>query len=290
MRKKKERLRELLHEWKKLKFRVDEVDKLIFSILEINSYEEYSPKKKMNVIIACAGKGTRFKANTPKIIYSINGKMIFEYINNIIEDYVNDIFIIVSKQNYQEIREALQPLHNDIHYVIQKEQLGDGDAIYQTKNYIKEKNGDSLILWGDAIYQKVAIQRIIALHQIFNNDFTCLTEYVENPYAGFSRNDAGEFLNSFHGRIGKTPGIGENDCSFFICKTKILFEYLKMMFIDYEFIRKDTDIGEMYFIHILDYMKRDKRKIELVCCMQKNDVLEFNTLEEAERIANILKQ
>lgn len=43
--------------------------------------------------------------------------------------------------------------------------------MYQIKNYLKDTSGDSLILWGDAIYKKEAVQRMIAIHQIFHNDF-----------------------------------------------------------------------------------------------------------------------
>lgn len=286
----KERLRELLQDWGKLKIKVDELDELVFSILGIRSYEEYFPKMKLNIIIACAGNGSRFKVNIPKIIYRINGKMVFEYINDIIKKYAKDTFVIVSESNCREIREAIQPICNDIHYVIEKEQFGDGDAIYQIRNYINEKNSSSLIFWGDAIYQKKAVQRIIALHQIFNNDFTCLTEYVEGPYAGFIRNDNGELLRTFHSRIGISPAVGENDCSFFVCATKILMKYLEIMSSDYELKRSNGNTEEMYFIHILDYMKKDKLKIDLICCMQKNDVLEFNTLEEAKLIERVLME
>lgn len=215
--------------------------------------------------------------------------MVIEYINNIIREYVKKIYIIVSKQNYSVINRTLKPLNINAFYVIQKELLGDGDAVYQIKNYLKDTSGDSLILWGDAIYKKEAVQRMIAIHQIFHNDFTCLTDYTKNPYAGFSRDCNGKFLSTFHQRIGKTPKMGENDCSFFVCDTQCLLKYLETMHLDYEFMSYDIDIGEMYFIHILDYMKKDDLRIELVCCKQENDVLEFNTVEEAKEIEKFLK-
>ena len=98
----------------------------------------------ITTVILAAGKSSRFKANTSKLIYPLCGLPIISHVHKIAKKVSGkNIVIVCNKDNINELKLILK----DCIFVIQKHQKGTADAIEQAKNKINSKN--VLILFGD---------------------------------------------------------------------------------------------------------------------------------------------
>ncbi len=98
----------------------------------------------ITTVILAAGKSTRFKATTSKLIYPLCGLPIISHVYLIAKKISGKkVIVVCNKDNIEELKTILK----DCIFVIQNQQRGTADAIEQAKNKINSKN--VLVLFGD---------------------------------------------------------------------------------------------------------------------------------------------
>ena len=125
----------------------------------------------MDAVILCAGKGTRLMPlteNRPRPMIPIAGKPILEHIISKIEDFVDNIYLIVKYKKEIIINHFKN--HPKITFIEQKEIDGTGYAVLMAKNYI---NDDFLVINGDIIFDDdlkdiINYKNAIALTEVDN--------------------------------------------------------------------------------------------------------------------------
>ena len=112
----------------------------------------------VQVVVLCAGKGTRMKSEKAKVMHEIMGKPMSKYIYDLAKGISEKkpIFVVGHK------KEQIEDYYKDtVEYVEQKEQLGTGHAIMITKDFLSPED-DILILCGDTpLVKKESIEKII---------------------------------------------------------------------------------------------------------------------------------
>ncbi len=125
----------------------------------------------MDAVILCAGKGTRLMPlteNRPKPMIPIAGRPILEHIINKIEDFVDNIYLIVKYKKETIVNHFKN--HSKITFIEQKEIDGTGYAVLMAKDYI---NDDFLVINGDIIFDDdlkdiVNYKNAVALTEVDN--------------------------------------------------------------------------------------------------------------------------
>ncbi len=108
----------------------------------------------MKAIIPIAGVGTRLRPHTyttPKALLKVAGKPVISYLLDKIKELgIKDVVLIVS-EGQEKVKEYIDKSYDfKTSYVIQKEQLGLGHAIYLARETVgKDK---CLIIYGDTIF------------------------------------------------------------------------------------------------------------------------------------------
>lgn len=105
----------------------------------------------MNVIIPVAGEGIRLKPHThflPKCLLYVAGKTILEYILDSIKPLKISKLVLVLGSNAEKIIQFCKKFSFDFEFIIQRQRLGLGHAIYLGTKGLK---GPSLVLLGDTI-------------------------------------------------------------------------------------------------------------------------------------------
>ncbi len=143
-----------------------------------------------NVIILAGGQGKRMKSEKPKVLCSVLGEPMLEWVISACEDSgINDICVVKGYQG-QYIDEYLCARHGKarITTVEQKERLGTGHAVMQAAGYLKERNGgNTLILCGDAPFiDKKTITAALELHKANSCGVTVVTSKIDDP-TGYGR-------------------------------------------------------------------------------------------------------
>jgi len=103
-------------------------------------------KNKVSIVILAAGKGSRMKSSTAKVLHNISGKPMLYHIIKASKEVSNDITVVIAHQK-EEVQEKMQSFFDDINFVIQDSvnYPGTGGALRE----ISPKNEIVLVLNGD---------------------------------------------------------------------------------------------------------------------------------------------
>ena len=93
-------------------------------------------------IILAAGKGTRMKSETPKVLHKIFEKPLLGYVLDNVKNIVNESFVIVG-HHAEEVTEFVQKNYSSAKTVLQSPQLGTGHAVSMVCPYLKDFKGQA---------------------------------------------------------------------------------------------------------------------------------------------------
>jgi bifunctional UDP-N-acetylglucosamine pyrophosphorylase / glucosamine-1-phosphate N-acetyltransferase len=106
-------------------------------------------KQPLTAIILAAGKGTRMKSDMSKVLHQVAGLSMIGHVIKLCQNlHVRNIIIVVGHHAEQVKQEALKHAPNAI-FVEQSEQLGTGHAVNCASDYLKDTEGDAIILYAD---------------------------------------------------------------------------------------------------------------------------------------------
>ena len=100
----------------------------------------------LSVIILAAGKGTRMKSETPKVLFHTAGKPMIDYTVELSKSLNPEKIVVVTGNMAEAVQEHLQDY--SVEFALQKQQRGTADAVMAAINQIDD-NGKVLILCGD---------------------------------------------------------------------------------------------------------------------------------------------
>lgn len=117
----------------------------------------------MKSVILAAGKGTRMgehTKNTPKPLLRIGGRPILEHTLLALPRSVNEALIVVNYLS-EQIKDYFGYKFGGIRidYIFQKEFLGTANAVWETKQFLK--NEGFLVLNGDDLYNKNDLEKCL---------------------------------------------------------------------------------------------------------------------------------
>jgi len=134
----------------------------------------------IKAVILAAGKGTRMKSKTPKVLHEIFEKPLLGYVLDNVKHIVSESFIIVGHQA-DEVEKYIKK-YPDSHTVLQSPQLGTGDAVSKVCPMLNDYNGLVLILCGDTpLITESTLIEFIEYHKSKNSDLTVMSTIFENP-------------------------------------------------------------------------------------------------------------
>ena len=150
-------------------------------------------------IILAAGKGTRMKSDTPKVLHTIFDKTLVGYVIEAVNKtgLVDENFIIVGHQA-ERVEEYIEKNYINSKTVLQSPQLGTGHAVSMVLPHLENYDGDVIILCGDTpLITEETLKKFIYSHRAKKSDLTVMSAIFENPtnYGRIVRNSDGT-LNS----------------------------------------------------------------------------------------------
>lgn len=138
------------------------------------------------IAILAAGKGTRMKSTTPKVLQKIGGVTLIERVLSSCKEINVDRRLIVVGHQAEQIKSSLKH-SNEIEFVVQTPQKGTGHAVQQLIPSLKDFEGELLILNADVpLLKSSTIENLIKTHTSSEADVTILSAKVSNP-SGYGR-------------------------------------------------------------------------------------------------------
>lgn len=138
-------------------------------------------ENKIKSVILAAGKGTRMKSETPKVLHKIFEKPLLGYVLDNVKPITNEDFVIVG-HHAEEVTEFVQKNYKSAKTVLQTPQLGTGHAVSMVCPALENFDGQVLILCGDTpLITKETLQKFIEYHNSVNSDLTVMSTIFDNP-------------------------------------------------------------------------------------------------------------
>ncbi len=148
-------------------------------------------------VILAAGKSTRMKSATPKVIHEIFGRPMIDYVLDAAREAGVGRMVIVVGHEADRVKAALGH-HPDVEFALQTEQHGTGHAVMMCREQLAEHAGPVLILAGDTPLLKAESLKGL-LEELAAHEAGCIIGTAEteaNQGLGrIVRNSAGEFLS-----------------------------------------------------------------------------------------------
>ncbi|WP_320664234.1 bifunctional UDP-N-acetylglucosamine diphosphorylase/glucosamine-1-phosphate N-acetyltransferase GlmU [Prochlorococcus sp. MIT 1223] len=138
------------------------------------------------IAILAAGKGTRMKSKLPKVLLKLAGVSLVERVISSCEKIKPDKSFLVIGHQGERVKESLTKF-NSIEFVNQQPQNGTGHAVQQLIPFLKNFEGELIVLNGDVpLLQASTIKELLNQHRSSNADVTLLTSRTSNP-KGYGR-------------------------------------------------------------------------------------------------------
>jgi len=134
-------------------------------------------------IILAAGKGTRMKSKTPKVLHKIFDKTLVGYVIDAVNKtgLVDESYVIVGHQA-ERVEEYIKSSYTNARTVLQSPQLGTGHAVSMVCPFLEDFDGEIIILCGDTpLITSDTLEKFISFHRENKSDITVMSAFFDDP-------------------------------------------------------------------------------------------------------------
>ena len=208
------------------------------------------------VIVLAAGKGTRMKSKLYKVLHQVCGKSMVEYVVEAAQAIKPDKIVTIVGNGAEEVKKVLA---DKSEFVLQKKQLGTGDAVLTASDELAAEKGATLVITGDTpLFTSQTFQKLFNYHQSKGNAATVLTAQAPNPY-GYGRiirDDQDNVLRIVEQKDGTADElkINEINTGVFCFDNQLLFSALKK-------VDNQNAQGEYYLTDVLEILRNEGQRI-----------------------------
>ena len=208
------------------------------------------------VIVLAAGKGTRMKSKLYKVLHQVCGKSMVEYVVEAAQAIKPDKIVTIVGNGAEEVKKVLAAKSE---FVLQKKQLGTGDAVLTASDELAAEKGATLVITGDTpLFTSQTFQKLFDYHQSKGNAATVLTAQAPNPY-GYGRiirDDQDNVLRIVEQKDATADElkINEINTGVFCFDNQLLFSALKK-------VDNQNAQGEYYLTDVLEILRNEGQRI-----------------------------
>lgn len=229
----------------------------------------------LKAVILAAGKGTRMKSDLPKVIHTINGKCLVDYVIEAARDTGAEEVCLVVGYKHEQVEKEI--IHKDVTFVLQTQQLGTGHAVKCAKDFLGE-DGYTMILFGDTpLITSTTLKRMLKHHIANGNAVTVLSAMVDNPsgYGRIIRDENGNFIKSVEHKDANEEELKSHEINsgMYIFNTSELKDAL-------EKIQPNNAQGEYYLPDALAILKEKGLRADAFTLENPEDIAGVNDQEQ----------
>lgn len=233
-------------------------------------------------VILAAGQGTRMKSKLYKVLHPVCGKPMVQHVSDMLGRIGFDETVIVVGHGADAVKAQLG---EDVHYVLQSEQLGTGHAVLQADGLLQDKKGITVVLAGDTpLLTEETITALIQEHHNQQAKITVLTALAEDP-TGYGRviRDADGLVQrvvEHKDASDEEKAVREINTSTYCFDNELLFQALKE-------VGNDNAQGEYYLPDVIEILQKKGEIIAAYQCPNFSETFGVNdrvALASAEKL------
>jgi bifunctional UDP-N-acetylglucosamine pyrophosphorylase/glucosamine-1-phosphate N-acetyltransferase len=236
-------------------------------------------------IILAAGRGTRMRSETPKVLHKVCGKPVLEYVLDIVRDLRSLKTYVVTGFGSDKVKATVG---DGFEFVLQEKLLGTGDAVMRCSSHFKGYQGDVLVLCGDTpLLSKPIVASLLKKHHQKKAAATFLTATIDDPH-GYGRivrdNEKSLLAIREQKNVSKAEDqIKEINVGVYCFKAQALFETLKK-------VRLNPAKKEFYLTDVIELLRSQGEKVETLTTQDPSVAFGVNTREDLAQAQAIIRQ
>ncbi|ASJ91824.1 bifunctional UDP-N-acetylglucosamine diphosphorylase/glucosamine-1-phosphate N-acetyltransferase GlmU [Porphyrobacter sp. CACIAM 03H1] len=227
-------------------------------------------------IILAAGKGTRMKSDTHKVLHTIAGRAMLEHLMASVAELGPERLAVVVGAGREQIEKAVGERAVTC---LQEPQLGTGHAVQQAEGALAGFDGDVLVLYGDVPFVQAETMRAMLerLHGPDSPAAVVLGFEPDDPlaYGRVIADDAGTILKMVE---YKDADEGERACR--LCNSGLLAARAADLFGLLARVGNDNAQGEYYLPDIVNIAIADGRACAVIVAASADEVAGINSRAE----------
>lgn len=164
----------------------------------------------LDIVILAAGKGTRMRSQTPKVLHTLAGKPMVQHVLDTASALQPDRTHVVIGHGADQLREAMAD--NAVQFAVQNEQKGTGHAVAQALEHLG--TGSVLILYGDVpLLKRESLVELLA--HVDEQHMGLLTVTLDDPtgYGRIVRNEAGDAVAIVEQKDASSTQLAITECN-----------------------------------------------------------------------------
>lgn len=237
-------------------------------------------------VILAAGKGTRMKSDTPKVLHKIFEKPLLGYVLDNVKNITTEDFVIVG-HHAEEVSDFVDKNYKNAKTVLQTPQLGTGHAVSMVCPSLESYKGQVLILCGDTpLIREETLKAFIEYHNSKESALTVMSTIFENPtnYGRIIR-DNDDSLKCIVEEKDATPeqkAVKEVNAGIYILN----WDKIRPAFSQ---LTSNNAQGEYYLTDIIAWGKKENLNVNAYILKNSDEIYGINSrknLAEATRIMN----
>lgn len=240
----------------------------------------------LHVVILAAGKGTRMKSRTPKVLHPIAGRPLIDWVLGTAARLSPVTTTVVVGHQGDAIRDHASSWPG-VQVALQEPQLGTGHALLQTAPLLRGRDGVVLLLSGDVpLLTEGTLRSLVSAHLAREAAATVLTTVVDRPY-GYGRivRSKGEIARIVEERDASQAQreIKEINAGVYALALDPLFDAL-------EAIGSQNTQEEYYLPDLVAVYTRRRRTVATVTLERASEVRGVNSRSELAEVSAMVRQ
>jgi len=238
-----------------------------------------------SVLILAAGKGTRFKSDTIKVLHPLMGRPMLQLVADSIRRLApNNIFVVVG---YQKDEVMKQPFAAGLQAITQDVQLGTAHAVLAAEAELtKSQDRDVLVINGDLpLIKTETLKPFLKHHRSGKYSLTFMTTDLDDP-TGFGR--------VFAGKRGAFKIIEEKDATPLERRIKevnvgIYLFNIKDLLMSLPKVSNRNKKGEYYLTDVISLLSREGKAVGTYKTGRTEEIIGVNDRSELARATESLR-
>jgi bifunctional UDP-N-acetylglucosamine pyrophosphorylase/glucosamine-1-phosphate N-acetyltransferase len=243
-------------------------------------------KKPTVGIILAAGKGTRMNTDLPKVLHEVCGRPMLAFVVDACREVGIDKLLIIVGYKKECVIDNFKDVPN-ITWVEQTEQKGTGHAVMCCQQYLKDFDGNCVILCGDGpLIRSETLKELLEKHEQEHSAATLATAILDDP-SGYGRIARDNY--------GNLQGIVEHsDCT----AEQLRIREVNPSYYCFDWKTLDWALGqitpqnvkkEYYLTDALSVIIKSGKKAIAITAVPPEDVLSINSRRQLADVSKVMQ-
>jgi bifunctional UDP-N-acetylglucosamine pyrophosphorylase/glucosamine-1-phosphate N-acetyltransferase len=237
-------------------------------------------------LVLAAGRGTRMRSGTPKLLHPVCGRPILYHSIRAVQEVGAVRTAVIVGPDEAEIRVATAEA--DVELVRQDEPLGTGDAVLRARPLLESHEGPVLVVNGDhPLYRPATLARLVERFLEGPSDLVILTGELPDP-TGYGR-----IVRGPDGSIDRiveesdadeaVRALREINLGLYVARGPFLLDALEQ-------VGNRNRQGEYFLTDVVEVALRGGHRVETVPVEDWTEALGVNTRSDLSRAESILRR